>query len=150
MSVFLGNTYCESGAYEIRIPSSNGCDSIITLNLVVDDRINATASVNICEGDTLFLGNGKFFSEGVHQAIIQNMEGCNIYMEVTIRLIICNIKSSAQSIPVRCNGENTGEIMFEIDEGTAPFTYSGYKLENSSISFQEASTPLIVWCPSLM
>ncbi|MBK7807932.1 MAG: gliding motility-associated C-terminal domain-containing protein [Saprospiraceae bacterium] len=132
---FLGKTYCESGAYEIRIPSSNGCDSIITLNLVVDDRINATASVNICEGDTLFLGNGKFFSEGVHQAIIQNMEGCNIYMEVTIRLIICNIKSSAQSIPVRCNGENTGEIMFEIDEGTAPFTYSGYKLENSSISF---------------
>lgn len=142
---FFGKTYCESGAYEVRIPSSNGCDSIITLNLVVDDRITVSASVNICEGDTLFLGNGKFFSEGVHQAIIQNMEGCNIYMELTIRLIICNIKSIVKSIPVRCNGENSGEIMFEVDAGTPPFTYTGYKLENSSITFIGSIAALDRW-----
>lgn len=132
---FLGNSYCETGDYEIRIPSSNGCDSIITLNLVVDDRINASASVNICEGDTLFLGNGKFFSEGIHQAIIQNMEGCNIFLELHLRLIVCNIKSTVQNIPVRCNGENSGEIKFNITAGTPPFTYTGYKLENPSITF---------------
>lgn len=133
---FLGKKYCETGKYEIRIPSANGCDSIITLDLLVDDRINASVNLNICEGDTLSLGNGKFFTEGKHQTLIQNQEECDIYMDVNLRLIICKINVEAETVQVKCNGENTGEIRFAVVAGTAPFTYRGIKVENSSIVFE--------------
>jgi gliding motility-associated-like protein len=132
---FLGKSYCQSGSYDIRLPASNGCDSIITLDLVVDDRITASTSLNICEGDTLVLGNNKFFTDGRHKTVISNQEGCDIYMDINLKLIICNIKSSYKTTEVRCNGENSGEISFAVNSGTPPFTYSAYKIENPSITF---------------
>ncbi|MBL0100686.1 MAG: hypothetical protein IPP49_12135 [Saprospiraceae bacterium] len=32
-------------------------------------------------------------------------------------------------------GRNTGEIQLAVDAGTPPFTYTGYKIENPSITF---------------
>ena len=132
---FYGKDYCTTGAYDTYLTAANGCDSILTLNLVVDDRITASKEINICEGDTLVLGNGKFFTQGSHQAIISNQEGCDIYLDVDLKLIICNIKSEEKVFAVMCNGENTGEIQLAVDAGTPPFTYTGYKIENPSITF---------------
>jgi hypothetical protein len=99
----------------------------------------------------LFLGDGTFTSEGVHQAIIKNQEGCNVYMDVQLRLIVCNIQSQDLSIPVKCNGENSGTIRFTVEKGTAPFTFTGFKIENPSITFEGniANTGDIVALPSV-
>ncbi|MGB4960847.1 MAG: gliding motility-associated C-terminal domain-containing protein, partial [Saprospiraceae bacterium] len=134
--LYHGKKYCETGKYEIRLPASNGCDSIITLDLVVNDKITATKDLYICEGDTLTIGDGRFYTAGTHQATIKNQEGCNIFLTIQLRLIVCNIKMNTSSTPVKCNGENTGQIDFSVKEGTPPFTYRGYKIENPSIGFQ--------------
>lgn len=140
--LYNGKKYCQSGNYEVRLKAANGCDSALTLNLVVDDKITASTSVNICAGDTLYIGNGKLFAEGKHQVIINNQEGCNIYLEVSLKLIICNIKASFQGIPVICNGENTGQIRFKVNAGTPPFTYKGFKVENPSVTFDGKITDI--------
>jgi gliding motility-associated-like protein len=132
---FYGTDYCTSGVYEVRIPAANGCDSILMLDLKVADKIKASTSLNICEGDTLKLGNGALTTQGKHEVRIQNQEGCDIFMEVNLRLIVCNIKASIEAVPVICNGQNSGIIRFRVDRGTPPFTYKGFKIENPSIVF---------------
>lgn len=132
---FYGNKYCETGIYEVRLPAANGCDSIVLFDLLVDDRITAYTSVNICDGDTLFIGNSQLFNAGKHDVIISNQEGCNIYLEIDLSLIICNIGVSSEVIPVRCNGMNDGSIQFSIEAGSPPFSYKGYKIENASVVF---------------
>ena len=134
--LYQGNKYCESGSYEVRLSAANGCDSIVTLDLTIDVKITSSTSVNICEGDTLKIGNGSLSKGGKHTVIVQNQEGCNIYLEVNLKLIVCNIKASPISISVICNGENTGQIRFKVDAGTPPFVYSGFKIENPSITFK--------------
>ncbi|MBC7884704.1 MAG: hypothetical protein H7X99_04475, partial [Saprospiraceae bacterium] len=132
---YEGNQYCNSGLYDIKLLAANGCDSIVTLDLIVDDRVTATTSLHICDGDTLTLGNGKFYAEGQHETIISNEEGCNIYMTLDLKLIKCNITSTSLSTPAKCNGENSGMISFKVDNGTPPFRYTGFKIENPSITF---------------
>lgn len=132
---FYSNKYCETGLYEVRLPGSNGCDSVVTLDLLVDDRITASTQLNICQGDTLILGEDKFYTAGMHEAIIKNQEGCNIYMSLDLKVIICQMQASADPLPVKCNGENSGVIRFRVDQGTPPFTYYGFKVENPSVTF---------------
>jgi len=134
--MFHGNKYCSSGNYDIKLQAANGCDSIVTLQLVVANKITASTSVRICEGDTLSIGNGKIRSSGTHQVIISNQEECDIYLSVDVQVIICNIKTSTIVTNVLCTGENTGSIQFKIDAGTPPFNYSGFKIENPSIQFE--------------
>jgi len=142
---FYSRQYCETGLYEVRLPGSNGCDSVVTLDLLVDDRITSSTQLNICKGDTLILGDGKFYTEGSHQAIIKNQEGCNIYLGVELKLIICQMQASADPLAVKCNGENTGVVRFSVDQGTPPFTYSGFKIENPSVSFSGAIARVDEW-----
>jgi len=132
---FYGKSYCETGTYPVTLPAANGCDSIVMLDLVVDDRITASTSLKICEGDTLFLGDKALTTEGIHPVVIKNQEECSVYMDVRLQLIACQMQSADNSLAVRCNGENTGTIRFAVTKGTPPFTYTGFKIENPSITF---------------
>lgn len=132
---FFGEKYCQTGKYDHFLQAENGCDSIVYLDLIVDDRITASTSINLCDGDTLKLGDGVFYTDGPHQAVIKNEEGCDIYMDVNVKLIECNIMALAVVNPPLCNGENSGFIDFEVGVGTPPLHYSGYKLENPSVTF---------------
>lgn len=132
---FFGEKFCQTGIYDHHLAAANGCDSIVTLDLIVDDQITASTSINICDGDTLRLGNGVFYTEGTHQTIIDNDEDCNIYMTVNLKVIQCNIKSGTTVSPPLCNGDSNGSIAFFITNGTPPLHYTGYKLENSSVTF---------------
>ncbi|MBK9736107.1 MAG: gliding motility-associated C-terminal domain-containing protein [Saprospiraceae bacterium] len=132
---YEGNKYCNTGQFDVIFPAVNGCDSIVTLDLVVDDRITAKSKLYLCEGDTLSIGNGSFFTEGIHQTVINNKEGCDVFMTIDLKLIICNIKSTETTTPVLCNAQNTGAIHFKVDSGSPPFIYSCFKIENPSINF---------------
>jgi len=132
---YLNNPYCETGQYEVILTAANGCDSIITLDLTVDQKVTAKTTLYICEGDTLTIGNGKLTAAGKHEVIIDNQEGCRIYLEVDLNLIECQIKTTDEIIPVRCTGEDSGIIKFTIAVGTPPISYEGFKIENPSIRF---------------
>lgn len=50
------NTYFDSGIYEHHFPTSNACDSIVTLDLAVLDAADSVMVRTICEGEYIFLG----------------------------------------------------------------------------------------------
>jgi gliding motility-associated-like protein len=130
---FLGKKYCETKSYPIILQADNGCDSIITLDLKIQNEIVTQNSLMICEGDTLFLGDGTFTTQGNHIAYIQDADGCKIKVNLKLEIIKCNIKTAEQVIDVTCNDLNNGKIKYKITNGTAPFKYVWQKIENSSI-----------------
>jgi hypothetical protein len=142
---YLNSSYCETGKYEVFLTAANGCDSIVTLDLTVDQKITATTRLFICEGDTLTIGNGRLSTAGKHEVIIDNQEGCRIYLEVDLFLIECQIKATDDIIPVRCTGETSGVIRFAISVGTPPISYEGFKIENPSIRFSGNITSKNDW-----
>ncbi len=132
---FEGKDYCTTGSYDIIYTAANGCDSIVTLELLVDDRIEIYASLFLCRGDTLFIGDSLFLTEGRHKTIIRTEEKCSIYLTFDLTVLECDINVATIVTPVRCYQENSGNINLSVTQGTPPFVYQGYKIENPSISF---------------
>ena len=121
----------EGGFYEFMLQNVDGCDSLVTLDLeeLVTPLLNL--DVDICDGDTLFIGNTPYTQTGNYQEILTSIFECDSIVNLDLFTIICNITSTDTPIPAICFGENSGMIEFNVVNGTAPFTYTWQELNNA-------------------
>ena len=84
---FNGQDYDASGFYDVVLPSSLGCDSIVTLALEVNTRLETELFEEICFGESF-----EFFAEtlttaGIYEHILLSSSGCDsaIVLNLTIR-----------------------------------------------------------------
>ena len=79
------SAYSTNGTYENRFPSSNGCDSIVTLILTVSNPIT-TLNARVCRGKLYAIGDTSFLEGGLHKIILKNYLGCDstIFLNLTI------------------------------------------------------------------
>jgi hypothetical protein len=67
----------EEGSYDFAFRSSDGCDSLVHLELV-SLPINAdTITRYICEGDSILFEGSYYFSSGIYSFVYQNMHSCD-------------------------------------------------------------------------
>lgn len=52
-------TFSTSGNYPVTFPVTNGCDSVVTLHLIVQDKIRDTVSIAICPNALPYTWNGR-------------------------------------------------------------------------------------------
>ena len=73
-----GETYTQSGDYTYTTTASNGCDSIVTLHLTINNsEIGETERATICYGET-YTWNGQTYStEGEYSVALTNSLGCD-------------------------------------------------------------------------
>jgi hypothetical protein len=89
-----GIVYSISGVYHQVIQNTSGCDSLITLNLVISNSTSSLISATSCNSYSL---NGQTYSaSGVYSQIIQNATGCDSI--ITLDLEITNSSSSILTI----------------------------------------------------
>ncbi len=81
-----GNTYTNSGSYSDTLLSSNGCDSIITLNLTISPIPPTIQNVSACDSYTWTLNNQTYTSTTQAFVTLQNSRGCDslIVLNLTI------------------------------------------------------------------
>lgn len=96
------NTFFESGVYENILTSVTGCDSIVTLELVVNQSVFSDA-VTICNGEQLTFGNQVLSSSGAYQEIFTASTGCDSV--VTLQLAVVNSFTEAIDETI-CFGES--------------------------------------------
>ena len=65
-----------SGTYIRTIPNASGCDSIITLNLIINKKITQQTKA-ICEGDFFFIGGATQNTAGTYKDTLQTSQGCD-------------------------------------------------------------------------
>lgn len=82
---FDGKTYSTSGVYTYSFTNYYGCDSIITINLTINQDVDTTISKFACDS---FIFNGQNYkTSGVFYQTLKSHTGCdsNITLNLTIR-----------------------------------------------------------------
>ncbi|MBN1822427.1 MAG: M6 family metalloprotease domain-containing protein, partial [Prolixibacteraceae bacterium] len=85
--LFQGNIYDTQGEYEFTYTNTDGCDSVIVLNLTVLENEYTFLNETICEGDSFQLG-GRFYAEtGVYNEVFVNRHGCDstVILDLEVR-----------------------------------------------------------------
>ncbi len=100
----------EAGTQAVTLQSSNGCDSIITMNLIVNPIYNVTDEATICASALPYEWNGVTFTEaGTQVATLQTVNGCDSVVTMTLTVNpIYNVTDEAticaSALPYEWNG----------------------------------------------
>ncbi len=86
-----GNVFTSSGTYLDTITNSTGCDSVITINLTVNNATTSTMSASACNSYTSPSGN-VITASGTYLDTIANALGCDSV--ITINLTVNSSTSS--------------------------------------------------------
>ncbi|WP_173820233.1 T9SS type B sorting domain-containing protein, partial [Niastella vici] len=85
-----GNTYNAAGTYKDTLISAAGCDSIVTLTLIVNATLTGTQTATICPGQLPYSWNGNTYNAaGTYKDTLISAAGCD-----SIVTLILNVKSS--------------------------------------------------------
>ncbi len=129
-----GQIIDSSGLYEFPLTTEMGCDSLVILDLEVVPVPILNLDLNICEGDSLFIGGTPYLETGIYQERLLTDLGCDSIVNLDLLAVICQIQASQIIEPVVCHGESSGQISFQVDRGTPPFTYDWAKIDDPSLS----------------
>ncbi len=124
--VIGGSTYSEPGVYTDILTTEDGCDSTVITSLFVNEPINYTQELTICEGDFIVVGESTYSESGVYEDFLTTEEGCDslviTYLEVNESVIVSNEYSICEGQTVVV-GESTYsetgvyEDFFETESG---------------------------------
>ena len=98
----LGEDYVEEGLYEILIQASNGCDSLITLNLIVNEPSNTQFERTICQGEVYLFGGEAYTETGNYSQTLANINSCDSTVELSL---IVDEVFETMLFPEICEGE---------------------------------------------
>ncbi|KIC90086.1 hypothetical protein, partial [Flavihumibacter solisilvae] len=106
-----GETYTTTGTYERTFVSAAGCDSIATLNLVVNEVMTSTTNATICASQLPYSWNGETFTTtGIYERTFVSAAGCDSI--ATLNLVVNEVMTSttdvvicASQLPYSWNGE---------------------------------------------
>ena len=92
-------TYNTSGTYTDTIPNAAGCDSIITIDLVI---LSTTASINpiVCSTYTVPSGDETYTISGTYTDTIPNAAGCDSIISIDLTV---NMPSSSSITDSSCD-----------------------------------------------
>ncbi len=93
----------EAGVYQEAFPGSNGCDSIVTLNLRVNPISRSRISETICQGETYVFGDRQVSEPGVYRDTFLAQNGCFIILELQLE-VLPSLRDTIQA--TICAGES--------------------------------------------
>ncbi|MCC6768681.1 MAG: T9SS type A sorting domain-containing protein, partial [Bacteroidia bacterium] len=99
---YAGQTFSASGQYQIITTASNGCDSLIYLNLLVKDPSNTVIEASICQGQTYSYNGQNYSQAGEYVVSSQGAPAC----EKTILKLTVKPNKTAVFERVICEGES--------------------------------------------
>jgi gliding motility-associated-like protein len=104
-SIVIGEqSFLDSGFYTVDLNSFVGCDSIVTLDLFVQEVQFTNIDTVVCPGDTVFVGSEFYFETGFYRDTLASVElGCDSI--VNLNLIVLAEQVTLLT-PVICIGDS--------------------------------------------
>lgn len=115
---FNGQNINTPGLYYDTLSTIYGCDSIITLNLIVNPIYRDTFSVIICSGQSYFFGGNTHNASGFFQSSFISISGCDSTEVLNLTVLPVLRDTIFQTI---CNGQS---YSFAGNNYSLPGTYS--------------------------
>jgi len=101
-----GNTYTSdnnTAKYSYTNAATNGCDSILTLNLTISPTYLSNQNNSICPGDSLLIYGTYQNTAGIYYDSLQTVNGCDSILSTT--LSVNQVFSSSQNQSI-CQGDS--------------------------------------------
>jgi hypothetical protein len=92
-----GNTYSNSGTYNGLITSSTGCDTLVTLDLVINEPVQSVDVVSTCDSTYTWV-NGVTYTSNNNTAtmVFQTVNGCDSV--VTLDLNLYDVQNATETV----------------------------------------------------
>jgi gliding motility-associated-like protein len=103
--LFAGQLISEAGIYYDTLYSVQGCDSIITLNLAVQDTLMESIDEQICLGESYLFGNTEINVSGVYLQYLTTAAGCDSIAQLTLEVIDTEAYTVEEDIQSLLSGE---------------------------------------------
>ncbi len=105
-SINFGNQVLNtSGVYTSTFTSSTSCDSVVTLNLFVNNNFNSTITQNICQGQSFFFNGQNLTQPGTYIATNTSQAGCDSSITLILTVGDLQITLIADGETEFCQGE---------------------------------------------
>lgn len=115
--LFLGDTLTSAGQYKKHLPASNGCDSMIVLNLTLNPPPVVHINRQICEGDYYVFKGDTLSQAGIYEKHFNTYSGCDSVVSLNLSI---KAPLSIHSDATICAG---GFYLFHGQRLTLPGTY---------------------------
>lgn len=100
---FNGALFGASGTYIFELQAVNGCDSVVTLNLVVNPKSETQINATICKGEIYQFNGAEYTETGIYANVFNNQNGCDSV--VTLSLTVLPTYQGTQTATI-CAGES--------------------------------------------
>lgn len=117
-----GNTYTSSNNTAIHtLVNAVGCDSVVTLNLTINNGDVTTDTQEACGSFLWIDGNTYTSSNNTATHTLTNVLGCDSV--ITLNLIINPVPTfEVSETSIKCEGDNNGELLItNYDNGNGPY-----------------------------
>lgn len=137
-----GQTYTSSGNYPATLQNQNGCDSVITLQLIIESSVTYNQNFSICPGSSVTVGNNTYNAAGTYIDVLAAQNGCDSTVITVVSMLDCSglsdeTQTMIQIYPNPATGwivvvstELSGDFLLEI------FTLQGQQLLQELIQIQ--------------
>ena len=115
---FDGKSLTQPGTYYDTLISSLGCDSFLTLNLIIKSKNIFQFYDTICSNQTYYFNGLNRTSSGIYHDTVKDSRGCDSF--ITLYLFIKSHTSSALNVTI-CNGSS---YIFDAIPRTVAGTYT--------------------------
>jgi len=89
--LFNGTNYSQTGTYIANLQTANGCDSIVTLHLVVHLTYDTHIHDTICDGQSYLFNGQNYYVSGIYPITLLSINNCDSI--VTLHLKVNEIYS---------------------------------------------------------
>ncbi len=142
--IFEDNELTQTGLYTEFLFSQSGCDSVVTIDLIMHDTFNINETITICEFDSVQIHGLYQFQAGIYSQVYQTVEGCDSTVNVelvvepkTILSIEDTFVCAGDEVQLIVSGTETAKWSPEeglscidcIDPFAAPFNTMEYIIE---------------------
>jgi M6 family metalloprotease-like protein len=87
-SYSVGNkTFNTAGAYQVKLASHSGCDSLVNLNLQILHPTDTTINASVCSGDYFALAGSRYNQAGTYTKTINNYQGCDSIITLNLTIL---------------------------------------------------------------
>lgn len=79
-----GNIYSSAGTYTQALTTSEGCDSILTINILVAPVSETMLNFSLCQNNTITVNNETYTDEGQYTQHLTSQQGCDSTLIINV------------------------------------------------------------------